>query len=152
MRYVPERHIDAEMMAERVIVQLNHANSAVVLTAIKVLLYLMNYMENRKLMDYICKKMGPPLGEYYMMKLIQCKLDSRRDSVTMLSSGPEVQYVALRNILLIVQRRPAVLKNDVKVFFCKYNDPIYVKLAKLEIMYRLAREENAREVLAELQE
>lgn len=70
----------------------------------------------------------------------------------MLSSGPEVQYVALRNILLIVQRRPAVLKNDVKVFFCKYNDPIYVKLAKLEIMYRLARDENYNEVLAELQE
>ena len=49
----------------------------------------------------------------------------------MLSSGPEVQYVALRNILLIVQRRPAVLKNDVKVFFCKYNDPLYVKVEKL---------------------
>ncbi|KAH7916044.1 adaptin N terminal region-domain-containing protein [Hygrophoropsis aurantiaca] len=133
LRYVPEKHTDAEQMAERVIVQLQHANSAVVLTAIKVLLYLMNYMENRRLIDYICKKMGPPL-------------------VTLLSSGPEVQYVALRNILLIIQRRPAVLKNDVKVFFCKYNDPIYVKLAKLEIMYRLAREENAREVLAELEE
>ena len=63
-----------------------------------------------------------------------------------------MQYVALRNILLIIQRRPAVLKNDVRVFFCKYNDPIYVKLAKLEIMYRLARAENANEVLAELQE
>lgn len=72
--------------------------------------------------------------------------------VTLLSSGPEVQYVALRNILLIIQRRPTVLKNDVRVFFCKYNDPIYVKLAKLEIMYRLARAENAKEVLAELQE
>lgn len=72
--------------------------------------------------------------------------------VTLLSSGPEVQYVALRNILLIIQRRPAVLKNDVKVFFCKYNDPVYVKLAKLEIMYRLASEENVKEVLAELEE
>ncbi|OJA21595.1 hypothetical protein AZE42_01684 [Rhizopogon vesiculosus] len=133
LRYVPEHHSDAEMMAERVIVQLQHANSAVVLTSIKALLYLMNYMENRRLIDYICRKMGPPL-------------------VTLLSSGPEVQYVALRNILLIIQRRPTVLKNDVKAFFCKYNDPIYVKLAKLEIMYRLAREENAREVLAELEE
>jgi len=38
------------------------------------------------------------------------------------------------------------------VFFCKYNDPIYVKLAKLEIMYRLASEENVKEVLAELEE
>ena len=72
--------------------------------------------------------------------------------VTLLSSGPEVQYVALRNILLIIQRRPAVLLNDVKVFFCKYNDPIYVKLAKLEIMYRLSSEDNVKEVLAELEE
>ncbi|KAF8831333.1 hypothetical protein HHX47_DHR1000484 [Lentinula edodes] len=133
LRYVPERHTDAEMMAERIIVQLQHGNSAVILTTIKALLYLMNYMENRQLIDYICKKMGPPL-------------------VTLLSSGPEVQYVALRNILLIIQRRPTVLKNDVRVFFCKYNDPIYIKLAKLEIMYRLARAENAKEVLAELQE
>lgn len=133
LRYVPEQHADAEMMAERVIVQLQHANSAVVLTTIKALLYLMNYIGDRRLIDYICRKMGPPL-------------------VTLLSSGPEVQYVALRNILLIIQRRPTVLKNDVKAFFCKYNDPIYVKLAKLEIMYRLAREENAREVLAELEE
>jgi AP-2 complex subunit beta-1 len=44
------------------------------------------------------------------------------------------------------------LQNDVRVFFCKYNDPIYVKMAKLEIMYRLTREENVQEVLAELKE
>jgi AP-2 complex subunit beta-1 len=123
----------------------------VVLTTIKVLLYLMNYMDNRKLIEHICKKMGPPLGmlvnHLSLLLLIVSWL-----AVTLLSSGPEVQYVALRNILLIVQRRPAVLKNDVKVFFCKYNDPIYVKLAKLEIMYRLANEENVQEVLAELEE
>ena len=63
-----------------------------------------------------------------------------------------MQYVALRNILLIIQRRPNVLANEVKVFFCKYNDPIYVKLAKLEIMYRLTRPDNVSEVLAELKE
>ena len=79
-------------------------------------------------------------------------LTNHLSTVSLLSSGPEVQYVTLRNILLIIQRRPTVLKNDVKVFFCKYNDPIYVKLAKLEIMYRLAREENFRAVLTELQE
>ncbi len=137
-------------MAERIVIQLNHANSAVVLTTIKVLLYLMNYMQNRRLIDYCCKKMGPPLGLYFPSRRIFRNIDII--PVTLLSSGPEVQYVTLRNILLIVQRRPAVLKNDVRVFFCKYNDPIYVKLAKLEIMYRLARAENAAEVLAELQE
>lgn len=50
-------------MAERIVVQLQHANSAVVLTTIKILLYLMNYVENRRLIEYLCKKMGPPLGE-----------------------------------------------------------------------------------------
>lgn len=73
-------------------------------------------------------------------------------AVTLLSSGYEVQYVALRNILLIIQRRPTVLQNDVKVFFCKYNDPIYVKLSKLEIIYRLVDRHNYPQVLAELQE
>lgn len=63
-----------------------------------------------------------------------------------------MQYVALRNILLIIQRRPSVLKNEVKVFFCKYTDPIYVKMTKLEIIYRLADERNMEQVLAELQE
>lgn len=73
-------------------------------------------------------------------------------AVTLLSSGYEVQYVALRNIHLIIQRRPSVLRNDVKVFFCKYNDPIFVKLAKLEIIYRLANPRNVEQVLAELKE
>lgn len=133
LSFTPTTSMDAEQLGERISVRLQHANSAVVLTTIKVLLYLMNYMEDESLIRALERKMGPPL-------------------VTLLSSGPEVQYVGLRNILLIIQRRPAVLQNEVKVFFCKYNDPIYVKLAKLEIMYRLAREENVSEVLAELKE
>ncbi len=42
------------------------------------------------------KKMAPPL-------------------VTLLGAEPEVQYVALRNINLIVQKRPGILANEVKV-------------------------------------
>lgn len=155
MTFIPQEARDAELIAERIVVHLQHGNSAVILTTIKVLLYLMNYMADRKRIEYICKKMGPPLGSCHIswsISRIALRLLSLQNLVTMLSSGPEVQYVALRNILLIIQRRPAVLKNDVKVFFCKYNDPIYVKLAKLEIMYRLARDENVNEVLTELQE
>lgn len=33
-----------------------------------------------------------------------------------------------------------------QVFFCKYNDPIYVKLEKLEIMIKLASEKNIDQV------
>ena len=63
LRFVPDDTKDAEILAERITIQMQHANSAVVLTTIKILLYLMNYMDNRKLIDHICKKMGPPLGQ-----------------------------------------------------------------------------------------
>lgn len=60
--------------------------------------------------------------------------------------------MALRNINLIVQKRPEILKHEMKVFFVKYNDPIYVKLEKLDIMIRLASQANIAQVLAELKE
>ena len=44
----------------------------------------------------LCKKMAPPL-------------------VTLLSAEPEIQYVALRNIHLIVTRHPSILAHEVKV-------------------------------------
>uniref|UniRef100_A0A336MHF3 CSON001213 protein n=1 Tax=Culicoides sonorensis TaxID=179676 RepID=A0A336MHF3_CULSO len=81
----------------------------------------------------LSKKLAPPL-------------------VTLLSSEPEIQYVALRNINLIVQKRPDILKHEMKVFFVKYNDPIYVKLEKLDIMIRLASQHNIAQVLSELKE
>jgi hypothetical protein len=39
-----------------------------------------------------------------------------------------------------------------QVFFCKYNDPIYVKMEKLEIMIKLANEKNIDQVLLEFKE
>ena len=93
----------------------------------------MRNVKSENLNKQMIRKMAPPL-------------------VTLLSNPPEVQWVALRNVNLLLQKRPDLLQNEMRVFFCKYNDPIYVKLAKLEIMYRLASEENAREVLAELEE
>lgn len=72
--------------------------------------------------------------------------------VTLLSKSPELQFVAIRNAQLILEKRPEILQNDIKVFFCKYNDPIYVKLAKLEVIVKLAHEENIDKVLEELKE
>nr|XP_021521837.1 AP-1 complex subunit beta-1 isoform X5 [Aotus nancymaae] len=121
-------------ICERVTPRLSHANSAVVLSAVKVLMKFMEMLS--KDLDYygtLLKKLAPPL-------------------VTLLSAEPELQYVALRNINLIVQKRPEILKHEMKVFFVKYNDPIYVKLEKLDIMIRLASQANIAQVLAELKE
>ena len=103
------------------------------LTCIRVLLYLFNYIADERVIDNLIQKLSPPL-------------------VTLLSKGPEIQYLALRNALLILQRYPEALQNDIRVFFCKYNDPIYVKITKLEVIFMLTSEANVREVLAELRE
>lgn len=69
-----------------------------------------------------------------------------------MASAPEVQYVALRNIDLLLQAKPDILSKELRVFFCKYNDPPYVKLQKLEIMVRIANDKNVDQLLAELKE
>ena len=74
------------------------------------------------------------------------------DPVTLLSTAPEVQWVALKNIQLILQKKPEALSTEMRVFFCKYNDPPYVKIEKLDIMVKLATEKNIDTLLSELKE
>lgn len=62
----------------------------------QVVLRMMDEVHNEELIKVWTKKMAPPL-------------------VTLLSAEPEVQYVALRNISLIVQRWPQILAHEVKV-------------------------------------
>ncbi|KAH7280229.1 hypothetical protein KP509_37G056900 [Ceratopteris richardii] len=93
----------------------------------------MEHISSQDVIRTLCKKMAPPL-------------------VTLISAEPEIQYVALRNINLIVQKRPLILAHEIKVFFCKYNDPIYVKMEKLEIMIKLASDRNIDQVLLEFKE
>ncbi|KAJ2722047.1 hypothetical protein GGI07_003581 [Coemansia sp. Benny D115] len=133
MYVVPQDTSDAETVIERIMPRLQHGNSGVVLVAIKVIAYMMNYVSTTEALEPILRKLSPPL-------------------VTLLSSGPEVQYITLRNTQLLLQRWPTVLQNQLRAFFCKYDDPIYVKLAKLEVILSLTTEENARVVLTELTE
>jgi len=72
--------------------------------------------------------------------------------VTLLSGPIEVQYVTLRNISIIVQKRPKVLENQYRVFFCKYNDPIYCKMEKLDVLFKLSNDRNIDELLNEFKE
>ncbi|KAK1266357.1 Beta-adaptin-like protein B [Acorus gramineus] len=132
-RYKAADAREAENIVERVTPRLQHANCAVVLSAVKMILQQMELITSTDVVRNLCKKMAPPL-------------------VTLLSSEPEIQYVALRNINLIVQRRPTILAHEIKVFFCKYNDPIYVKMEKLEIMIKLASDRNIDQVLLEFKE
>lgn len=115
-----------------------YVNRAIVIGCIwlksrQVIMIHMRGVRREDLIKQLVKKMAPPL-------------------VTLLSSPPEVQWVALRNINLLLQKRPDILSNEMRVFFCKYNDPLYVKVEKLDIMVRLAGENNVDALLSELKE
>nr|CAG8670617.1 8722_t:CDS:2 [Entrophospora candida] len=73
---------------ERITPRLQHINSSLVLIAVKVIMYLINDM----------------IKEYDITNML-----------TSFSSEPEVQYVTLCNILLIIQIRPDVLRNNIKI-------------------------------------
>ncbi|KAB8293002.1 hypothetical protein EYC80_007364 [Monilinia laxa] len=123
---------ESEHICERVSPQFQHVNPSVVLAAVKVVFLHMKNV-NADLGKQYLKKMAPPL-------------------VTLVASAPEVQYVALRNIDLLLQAKPDILSKELRVFFCKYNDPPYVKFQKLEIMVRIANDKNVDQLLAELKE
>ena len=69
--YVPQDCSEATLLAERITPRLSHTNSAVVLTCIRVILYLMNYIDSEKTITTLWTKLSPPL-------------------VTLLSKGPEI--------------------------------------------------------------
>ncbi|KAH7157134.1 adaptin N terminal region-domain-containing protein [Dactylonectria macrodidyma] len=123
---------ESEHICERVAPQFQHVNPSVVLAAVKVVFIHMQSINPELVRSYL-KKMAPPL-------------------VTLVASQPEVQYVALRNIDLLLQAKPDILSKEMRVFFCKYTDPPYLKLQKLEIMVRIANENNYEQLLAELKE
>ena len=93
----------------------------------------LDHINSQELVRTLTKKMSGPL-------------------ITLLSKEHEIQYVALRNIMLILQKRPNLLEYDMKVFFCKYKDPIYVKMEKLEIIIMLVNDRNIDQVLLEFKE
>ncbi|KNE69059.1 hypothetical protein AMAG_13930 [Allomyces macrogynus ATCC 38327] len=133
MQFVPATPDDALLVCDRITNRLQHANSAVSMTVLKVILHLLDYVPNDDAVASMCSKLTPPL-------------------ITLMSRSAEIQYTALRNIVLILDKRPQVLADEVKAFFCKYNDPIYVKMAKLEVLVRLVNKKNCPQVLLELKE
>ncbi|CCJ28759.1 unnamed protein product, partial [Pneumocystis jirovecii] len=132
MNYVPQERNDAESLAEKITPRLQHSNTCIILMSIKVILYLMNYMHNEKTIKVLSQKIFSSL-------------------VTLLSKEPEIEYIALKNAQIILQKIPETGSN-IDVFFCKYNDPLYIKLTKLEILVKLANKKNIYKIIRELKE
>ena len=132
-RYNPTKQDEINEMIERIIPCVSHSNAGVVLSVIKILIKLLDLVENPETIRTVCKKITPSL-------------------VTLLSSEPEIQYVALKNINILIQKRPIIFEKDIKIFFSSFTEPLYNKLEKLEIVYKLVSMNNIDIVLNELKE
>lgn len=131
INYKPKEDKEAEEIIERIVPRLQHANPAVVLGATKNVLHFLEFVDLKANQDAILKKLSAPL-------------------ITLLSAEPEIQYVALLNILLILQQIPNVFEKNVKMFFCRFSDPIYVKLTKIDVMVAVADASNVDLIVSEL--
>ena len=132
-RYSPKKQDEINEIIERVLPCVSHSNSGVVLSSIKILIKLLDLVENPETIRGVCNKITPSL-------------------VTLLSSEPEIQYVALKNINILIQKRPIIFEKDIKMFFCTFTEPLYNKIEKLGILYKLVTMNNIDMVLNELRE
>lgn len=131
INYKPKATKEAEEIIERISPFLQHANPAVVLGSTKNIMHFIEHIEESSSKELMFKKLAAPL-------------------ITLLSAEPEIQYVSLMNIQLILQQIPNVFEKNVKMFFCRFSDPIYVRLAKIDSMINVADTTNVDMIISEL--
>uniref|UniRef100_A0A0G4H631 Beta-adaptin appendage C-terminal subdomain domain-containing protein n=1 Tax=Chromera velia CCMP2878 TaxID=1169474 RepID=A0A0G4H631_9ALVE len=76
-------------------------------------------------------------------------------TLTSTGSSSELAFSVLSHILLLLQHNETsrtVLAGDFKHFFCRYNEPSYVKRVKIEILTHLTDEATVFDICAELAE
>ena len=133
INYKPKDQKEAEEIIERIMPRLQHANPAVVLGAAKNILHFLESVMESDGKTVLLKKLGAPL-------------------ITLLSAEPEIQYVGLWSILLILQKTPNIFDKNIKMFFVRHNEPIYVKLKKIDVLVMVSDSSNVDLIISELKE
>lgn len=131
-KYTPTSAEDAAYLIDRLIPFLKNNNPSVVIGAFRCIFL---YMEpSQKTPQDLFPQIIPPF-------------------ITLVSnSETEVQYVVLRTLSLFVLKYPRAISREIRVFFCKYNEPSYVKMQKLDIIVTITSPMNVQFVLNELNE
>ncbi|OHT07868.1 Adaptin N terminal region family protein [Tritrichomonas foetus] len=153
-KYVPENSDEAKIMIERLTPFLKHSNPAVVIGSFKCIFIMLEYAfpsnNNNNNNSYISNNPNfvnvPSQQQEIFGNIIPPFL-------TLVAQGnPEIQYVVLRTLNLFVTKYPGCLGKEIRLFFCKYNDPSYIKLQKLDVITSNCSPRNAQIVLDELSE
>lgn len=140
---LPTNYDEADSVVQRLTNFLRHSNPAVSLTTVNLVLRYV-YTQPPILNQQQClNSLGLCVGP--LVSLIGS------------SSAPEPAWIALRSIRLVASSfinsyNQNPFTKQIRILFCKYNDPLYIKLEKIELMSLLADSENCAEVAAELTE
>jgi len=77
----------------------------------------------------------------------------------MTGGGPEMAFTVLSHIKCLADRcaqvfegESGIFDKEYKKFFCRYNDPLYVKIIKLDILRLIATDESVKSIVEELRE
>ena len=130
MKYKKTKASKSEMIIEAVVPLFNHINPAVIMSAIKVVLKFLDFIEDEKKVQNYSKKLSLCL-------------------ISLMDSVPEMRYLLLRAMHCIIQKRHYLFDKDFKSFFIKAYEPIYVKFEKLDILYKLCDNSNYEMILNE---
>ena len=126
----PKQGKQIEAIIQGVLPRLSHNNPGVVMGAVKIITKFIDLVseDNRKT---------------YMNKVT-------KSIMTLMNSEYEIQYVILRGIYALIQKQPDLFKDNYKFFFVQYNEPIYLKIEKIQLLYRLCNNNNFENVIKEL--
>ena len=131
MNYKKTKQSKSEIIIEAVVPLFNHINPAVIMSAIKVVLKFLDFIEDEKKVQNYSKKLSLCL-------------------ISLMDSVPEMRYLLLRAMHCIIQKRHYLFDKDFKSFFIKAYEPIYVKFEKLDILYKLCDNSNYEMIVNEL--
>ena len=134
-KYTP--HGDDEMLDILNILEerLKHSSSSVVLGCVKVFL---NYTKENPLMTrQVYGRIHPALITLFAGAEV--------------CGSYELAYCVLAHIHLIIAKgAAAIFENDFKTFFCKFDEPTYIKFMKIDILTMIVSEASVNDIIGEL--
>jgi AP-4 complex subunit beta-1 len=130
VRYVPADEDEVVDILNLLDDRLKNANSGVVMAAMKLFLHFTRNMDG--MLEDVMDRIKQPM-------------------ITQMASGcPELRWTLLHQLQALLYKCPTLLESDFRSFFCKYNEPSYVKTKKLEILTQITSEANYEAIVEEL--
>eukprot|EP00186_Timspurckia_oligopyrenoides_P002054 CAMPEP_0182441810 /NCGR_PEP_ID=MMETSP1172-20130603/812_1 /TAXON_ID=708627 /ORGANISM="Timspurckia oligopyrenoides, Strain CCMP3278" /LENGTH=885 /DNA_ID=CAMNT_0024636361 /DNA_START=99 /DNA_END=2756 /DNA_ORIENTATION=+ len=125
----------ADAIIESVVPRLQHANHAVAMSSVRLIFKCMRPLTRTKTIEKLLRKIARP-----MLSMVAD------------SSAPASQYLAIRNMRLVYSTYGDLFLQDIdpKLFFCQYQDPLYLKREKLIMLVLLSSQKNSASLVDEL--